>query len=62
VCVFGCLNVCVAGHLQLSLYLSQVFFAAYNVTEALQAADRHAIGVTLGNGWFNLLPLRMWGR
>jgi len=38
----------------------RIFYDAYDVTRLLKEAD-NAIGITLGNGWYNPLPLRMWG-
>ena len=43
-------------------YNKTVLFSVYDVTAMLQQRDEHALGVTLGNGWWNPLPLRMWGR
>jgi alpha-L-rhamnosidase len=42
-------------------YSKRVLYSTYDVTENLKRGD-NAIGVMLGNGWFNPLPLRMWGR
>lgn len=39
----------------------RVFYSVYDVTEKLSAGS-NCLGVTLGNGWYNPLPLRMWGR
>jgi len=39
----------------------RVFYSVYDVTENL-AQGENCLGVTLGNGWYNPLPLRMWGR
>jgi len=39
----------------------RVFYSAYDVTEML-SEGANCLGVTLGNGWYNPLPLRMWGR
>ncbi len=41
-------------------YRKRIFYSTYDVREQLVKGD-NAIGVMLGNGWFNLLPLRMWG-
>ena len=41
-------------------YSKRVLYSTYNVTEQL-ARGRNALGVMLGNGWFNPLPLRLWG-
>ena len=47
----------------------KVLYAVYDVTTELQAVSErvsdgghvHAFGVELGNGWWNPLPLKMWG-
>lgn len=41
-------------------YARRVFYSTYDVTDLLKAGP-NAIGVTLGNGWYNPLPLMMWG-
>lgn len=41
-------------------YGRRVLYSTYDVTSQLHAG-RNAIGVMLGNGWFNPLPLRFWG-
>jgi alpha-L-rhamnosidase len=41
-------------------YSRRVLYSGYDVTELLKAGG-NCIGVTLGNGWYNPLPLRMWG-
>ncbi|MHC4250208.1 MAG: family 78 glycoside hydrolase catalytic domain [Planctomycetota bacterium] len=42
-------------------YGKRVYYSTYEVTEMLRRGE-NCIGVTLGNGWYNPLPLRMWGR
>lgn len=42
-------------------YSKRIFYSVYDVTPQLQEGA-NCIGVTLGNGWYNPLPLRMWGR
>ena len=42
-------------------YDRRVFYSTYDVTQHL-AEGTNCLGVTLGNGWYNPLPLRMWGR
>ncbi|HON93242.1 MAG TPA: alpha-L-rhamnosidase N-terminal domain-containing protein [Sedimentisphaerales bacterium] len=42
-------------------YDKRVFYSTYDVTQQL-TEGANCLGVTLGNGWYNLLPLRMWGR
>jgi len=39
----------------------RVFYSVYDVTDPL-TSGANCLGVTLGNGWYNPLPLRMWGR
>ncbi|UCG48830.1 MAG: family 78 glycoside hydrolase catalytic domain [Phycisphaerales bacterium] len=39
----------------------RVFYSVYDVGGNLEQGD-NCLGVTLGNGWYNPLPLRMWGR
>ena len=41
-------------------YARRVLYSTYDVTAQLRSG-RNAAGVMLGNGWFNPLPLRMWG-
>lgn len=41
-------------------YSKRVFYSVYDVTDLLQEGS-NSLGVTLGNGWYNPLPLRMWG-
>jgi len=42
-------------------YRDRVFYSVCDVADQLTAGE-NVIGVTLGNGWYNPLPLRMWGR
>jgi alpha-L-rhamnosidase len=42
-------------------YSRRVFYSVYDVKSHLQKGS-NCLGVTLGNGWYNPLPLRMWGR
>ena len=44
-----------------TLYGKRVYYSTYDVTRQLRRG-RNCLGVTLGNGWYNPLPLRMWGR
>ncbi|MHC4555880.1 MAG: family 78 glycoside hydrolase catalytic domain [Planctomycetota bacterium] len=39
----------------------RVFYSVHNVSKYLEQGD-NCLGITLGNGWYNPLPLRMWGR
>ncbi len=38
----------------------RVLYSTYDVTEQLKRGP-NALGVMLGNGWYNPLPLRLWG-
>ena len=38
----------------------RVLFRTHDVTKAL-TEGANCLGITLGNGWYNPLPLRMWG-
>lgn len=42
-------------------YGRRVLYCTYDVTDQLRPG-RNAVGMMLGNGWYNPLPLRMWGR
>ncbi len=42
-------------------YRDRIHFSTYDVTGLLQKGE-NCLGVMLGNGWYNPLPLRMWGR
>lgn len=39
----------------------RVYYSEYDLTENLQAGN-NCLGVSLGNGFYNPLPLKMWGR
>ncbi|MFO7976142.1 MAG: family 78 glycoside hydrolase catalytic domain [Candidatus Hydrogenedentota bacterium] len=41
-------------------YSERVLYATYDVTDAL-GEGYNAVGIMLGNGWYNPLPLKMWG-
>lgn len=41
-------------------YQKQVPYSVYDITSLLQDG-RNVCGIMLGNGWYNVLPLRMWG-
>lgn len=41
-------------------YSRRVLYSTYDVTDALRQG-RNAVGILLGNGWYNPLPLRLWG-
>lgn len=42
-------------------YDKRILYSTYDVTQLLTQGS-NVIGVMLGNGWYNPLPLRMWGR
>ena len=42
-------------------YSARTLYSTYDVTAQMHAGE-NCLGVTLGNGWYNPLPLRMWGR
>jgi alpha-L-rhamnosidase len=42
-------------------YRDRVFYSTYDVTALLRQGE-NALGAELGNGWYNPLPMRMWGR
>jgi alpha-L-rhamnosidase len=41
-------------------YAERVLYATYDVTDALRAGE-NVVGIALGNGWYNPLPLPMFG-
>jgi alpha-L-rhamnosidase len=41
-------------------YAKRVFYSVYDVTGLLKPGA-NCLGVMLGNGWYNPLPMRMWG-
>jgi alpha-L-rhamnosidase len=42
-------------------YSKRVLYSTYDVTAQLKRGT-NAVGIMLGNGWFDPLPLRMWGK
>lgn len=42
-------------------YSKRVYYSTHDVTHQVQKGT-NCLSVTLGNGWYNPLPLRMWGR
>ena len=42
-------------------YSKRVLYRVYDVS-SLVRRGKNAVGATLGNGWYNPLPMRMWGR
>jgi len=41
-------------------YADRIYYSTYDVTALLQEGN-NCLGVMTGNGWYNPLPLRMWG-
>ena len=41
-------------------YSKRVLYSTYDVTSQLKQGD-NCLGIILGNGWYNPLPLRFWG-
>ena len=41
-------------------YSKRVYYSEYDLTKELLSGE-NCLGVTLGNGWYNPLPLKMWG-
>lgn len=41
-------------------YEKRVLYSTYNVTENI-VPGKNCIGAMLGNGWYNPLPMKMWG-
>lgn len=44
-----------------TMYGKRVYYSTYDVTRQLRRG-RNCLGVTVGNGWYNPVPLRMWGQ
>jgi alpha-L-rhamnosidase len=42
-------------------YSRRVLYSVYDVTEGLKQGA-NTVGAVLGNGWFNPLPLKLWGK
>ncbi len=42
-------------------FSKRIYYSEYNVAPLLRAGE-NCLGVALGNGFYNPLPLRMWGR
>jgi alpha-L-rhamnosidase len=42
-------------------YADRILYSTYDVTSELHPGS-NCLGAILGNGWYNPLPLRMWGR
>ncbi|MEO6328096.1 MAG: family 78 glycoside hydrolase catalytic domain [Ginsengibacter sp.] len=43
-------------------YRKQVLYVTYDITSSLKLKRLNTIGFILGNGWYNPLPLRLFGR
>lgn len=43
-------------------YRKQVLYSTYDITGALKNGSLNTVGVLLGNGWYNPLPLRLFGQ
>jgi alpha-L-rhamnosidase len=41
-------------------FSKRIYYSEYDITDMLDS-ERNCIGVTLGNGFYNPLPLKMWG-
>jgi alpha-L-rhamnosidase len=44
-----------------TMYGQRVFYSSYDVGGQLRSGT-NCLGVTLGNGWWNPLPMRLWGQ
>ena len=42
-------------------YSKRIYYTEYDVLELIESG-KNSIGVTLGNGFYNPLPMKMWGR
>ncbi|KAH3766065.1 glycoside hydrolase family 78 [Pelomyxa schiedti] len=42
-------------------YFKRVFYDTYDLTTVISLATKHVLGIELGNGFFNPLPLQFWG-
>ncbi len=42
-------------------YSKRIYYSEYDISDEIRKGN-NCLGVTLGNGFYNLLPLRMWGR
>ncbi|TAG12139.1 MAG: alpha-L-rhamnosidase [Sphingobacteriia bacterium] len=43
-------------------YRKQALYVTYDITQLLTGQSLNTIGIMLGNGWFNPLPLRLFGQ
>ena len=44
----------------LTVYRKRVLEESFDVTELLKPGEENELRVELGNGWWNLTPLKMW--
>jgi alpha-L-rhamnosidase len=42
-------------------YTKKIYYSEYDVTSLIKNGE-NCLGVSLGNGFYNPLPLKMWGR
>lgn len=42
-------------------YSKRIYYSEYDITSTIKQGE-NCVGVTLGNGFYNPLPLKMWGR
>jgi len=42
-------------------YSKRILYSTYDVTDQLRSG-KNCLGIMLGNGWYNVLPMRMWGQ
>lgn len=42
-------------------YAERIYYSTYDVSDMVKTGA-NCLGVTVGNGWFNPLPLQMWGK
>jgi alpha-L-rhamnosidase len=47
-----------------SSYDKRIYYNSFDVTDAVVKynSSRQALGFVVGNGWFNLLPMKFWGQ
>ena len=46
----------------LASYDKRVYYNVYNVTAQLAKQPPHTVSISVGKGWYDLMPLRFWGR
>lgn len=42
-------------------YDKEILYSTYDVTDNIKRGEANVIGIMVGNGWYNVLPLHMWG-